>query len=322
MKKIEKLRNQKIYREILKKRENEELINKIENQKKLFNERDLELKEKQRIKEMNLQRIKEEILQNKRQEEIRKKIEEEIIEKMRNKYQRYLEGNFDSEDKITWKNKRNLNNNSRIKVFEFIFDYTNENFLYFFNDLPNNNDHHYHYKKLEDITMIEESEVLVDTEQKTNMIIEDNKEIISHKDSIFEISKILIEELIKNAVESSESKLKNKRENFPLFKNSDMVDHEILDSINQIKILMDEKKVIKNDESSLEDLPINLIIKEFFYDAMIKQYKIVNKCLIDMLNYKYEIKSYYDILHQYFLCSNGDIISEFIDSIVNFNSKY
>jgi hypothetical protein len=53
-----------------------------ENQKKLFIERDQELKEKQRLKEMEIHRIKEEILHNRKQEENRKKIEEEIIERL------------------------------------------------------------------------------------------------------------------------------------------------------------------------------------------------------------------------------------------------
>ncbi len=303
--------------------ENEELINKIENQKKLFIERDQELKEKQRLKEMEIHRIKEEILHNRKQEENRKKIEEEIIERMRNKYQRYLMGNFDSEDKITWKNKRILNNSQRIKTFQIIFDYSNANFLYYFNDFSNNFEENFHYKKQEDVKMLLETEELVNLPDKENMIIEEFNEIIPKKDEeMTNYFYLLIGDIINTCVGKAESKVKNKnkKEKIPLFKDSDIIDNEILETISQIKMIMDEKKVLKNEESSLEDLPINLIIKEFFYDAIIKQYKIVNKCLIDMLNYKYEIKSYYDILHQYFLCANGDILSEFIDTIVNFNS--
>ncbi len=301
--------------------ENEELIIKIENQKKLFIERDVELKEKQRLKEMEILRIKEEILHNRKQEEYRKKVEEEIIERMRNKYQRYLIGNFDSEDKITWKNKRILNNNQRIMTFQTIFDYSNANFLYYFYDFPIYFEGNFHYKKQEDVKMFLETEEVVDLPKKETMIIDEFHQIVPKtEEEMTNYISLLIKDIIYTSVEKAETKLKNRKEKIPLFKDSDIIDNEILETISQIKVIMDEKKVIKNEESSLEDLPINLIIKEFFYDAIIKQYKIVNKCLIDMLNYKYEIKSYYDILHQYFLCANGDILSEFIDTIVNFNS--
>ena len=266
---------------------------------------------------MEIQMIKEETLLNKKQEEIKKKIEEEIIESMKRKYQRYLNGIYESEEKSNWKRKRAEINIKRNKEFEKLFDYSN----YSLNKLDQqfSYDDNYHFKMEEDIKMIEESYEIsyLEKESHTNLLTERNNNIVTEELEIITnyVKKTLLEDILNIVMKNY--KVPMKKELVPIFKDYD-IDNEVLHKMKKIKGLFDDNDITVN---ILDDLPINFIIKEFFYDALIKQYKIVNKCFIDMLTYKYEIRNYYEILYQYFLCVNGDIISEFIESILNFSSK-
>lgn len=65
---------------------------------------------------------------------------------------------------------------------------------------------------------------------------------------------------------------------------------------------------------------MQVILQEFFYDLILSQYKIINKCFKFMLTIRYEIKSHFKICSQIFLHGSGDLIESFIENLIDFKT--
>jgi len=122
-----------------------------------------------------------------------------------------------------------------------------------------------------------------------DMVFPDEISILQKRLEKEQISKFIkndiFNKIITDVVEKNSIKKKSIPKIIPKFKNQSTIINEINEIINRIGVLISE-----NSESQNQfDTPIKIIIQELFYDIIIKQYKIVNKCFIMMLKTKYDL---------------------------------
>lgn len=108
------------------------------------------------------------------------------------------------------------------------------------------------------------------------------------------------------------------------------LDSEVTEILNKMKVIILETGVDRNSTSSCNNLylqkskkleiPIQVILQEFFYDIIIKQYKIVNNCFTLMLKNKFHLRSHFEFFSNIFLCKSGDLIMSFIDNCIDFKT--
>lgn len=144
----------------------------------------------------------------------------------------------------------------------------------------------------------------------------------------FFISNIIYNDILLPIIETSlelasekkkkETKKKKKMIKFTSHaKTSKQVDNEVSEILNKINILLQEN-IPKNLDKN--EIPVQTIIQEFFYDIIIKQYKITNHSFVLMLKNKFHLLSYFDLFNQIFLCNRGDLNLHFIESIFDFRT--
>ena len=84
---------------------------------------------------------------------------------------------------------------------------------------------------------------------------------------------------------------------------------------NFINELYPERK-LKNKKQ----IPIQLILKEFFYDIISKQNTITNQTFVLMLKNKFGLMHHFDFFNSIILCKKGNLILQYIESIFDFKT--
>lgn len=109
-------------------------------------------------------------------------------------------------------------------------------------------------------------------------------------------------------------------------KNNKEVDMEVIEILNKIPLLLQEKQseIMANyshqQNNHKIEIPLQIIIQEFFYDIIIKQYKITNHSFVQMMKNKYHLLVYFDFFKEILLCHSGDLILKYIESIFDFRT--
>ncbi len=107
------------------------------------------------------------------------------------------------------------------------------------------------------------------------------------------------------------------------------ISEEVFEMVNSIEFAM--KKGINQKENNFInkhnktnnyfiEIPIQVILQEFFFDVILNQYKIINLCFKNMLVHRYEIKSHIKICSYVFLHKSSDIIDTFVENIIDFKT--
>ena len=78
--------------------------------------------------------------------------------------------------------------------------------------------------------------------------------------------------------------------------------------------------VYYNKKNKNKQIPIQLIIKEFFYDIIIKQNEITNQTFVLMLKNKFGLMHHFDFFNSIILCKKGNMILQYIESIFDFKT--
>ena len=76
----------------------------------------------------------------------------------------------------------------------------------------------------------------------------------------------------------------------------------------------------RNKKNKNKQIPIQLIIKEFFYDVIIKQNAITNQTFVLMLKNKFGLMHHFDFFNSIILCNKGNLILQYIESIFDFKT--
>ena len=77
---------------------------------------------------------------------------------------------------------------------------------------------------------------------------------------------------------------------------------------------------IINKKSKNKQIPIQLIIKEFFHDIIMKQNAITNQTFVLMLKNKFGLMHHFDFFNSIILCNKGNLILQYIESIFDFKT--
>ena len=139
---------------------------------------------------------------------------------------------------------------------------------------------------------------------------------IIYNDILLPIIETSIE--VASSKEKKEEKRKKKMIKFTSHaKTSKQVDNEVFEILNKINILLQE-----NTSTSFPsyEIPVQTLIQEFFYDIIIKQYKITNHSFVLMLKNKFNLLTYLDLFNQIFLCGRGDLNLSFIEEIFDYRT--
>ena len=108
-------------------------------------------------------------------------------------------------------------------------------------------------------------------------------------------------------------------------KTSKAIESEVSEILNKITLLLSTTDTSSSYNSSSDksfplEFPIQSLLQEFFYDIIIKQYKLTNHCFVLMLKNKFHILSYFTLFNNIFLCGRGDINLQFIENIFDFRT--
>ena len=87
----------------------------------------------------------------------------------------------------------------------------------------------------------------------------------------------------------------------------------------------DNNDIINNDifinkKNKNKQIPIQLIIKEFFHDIILKQNAITNQTFVLMLKNKFGLMHYFDFFNSIILCNKGNLILQYIETIFDFKT--
>lgn len=319
----------------------------IEKKKKYYDLIQKQILEKKILIEEDIRKIKGEELNKKEKEKQRELMKNEIMEKLKEKYRKLVGdtndiNNFKTTDpKLLWKKKRNNNRNLRFEIFNKLFDYEFFSDVYpIINLFPKQSYHYIELTNLNNINIVNfEQQIIPNISNELSSIhLEsihlmdvDNESQISPKKVKNEISNHFISNIFKNefitpmietAVEISEN-LKQKRNKTLIPKNFAKkeieVDNEVFEIINKIQTLISEEQ--KEKYNSNIEIPIQVILQEFFYDLIVKQHNIVNNCFILLLKNKFGLMSHLEFIRKIFLNFGGDIIQNMIEHYIDFKSK-
>ena len=78
--------------------------------------------------------------------------------------------------------------------------------------------------------------------------------------------------------------------------------------------------IFLNKNNKNKQIPIQLIIKEFFHDIIIKQNAITNQTFVLMLKNKFGLMHHFDFFNSIILCNKGNLILQYIESIFDFKT--
>ena len=101
---------------------------------------------------------------------------------------------------------------------------------------------------------------------------------------------------------------------------------EEIDTLYQLSILIKSEEKENNisqdlnKETKNKQIPIQLIIKEFFYDIILKQNSITNQTFVLMLKNKFGLMHHFDFFNSIILCKKGNIILQYIETIFDFKT--
>ena len=103
-------------------------------------------------------------------------------------------------------------------------------------------------------------------------------------------------------------------------KTSKEVDLEVSEILDKIHILLNDNS--ENNKANLNqiEIPIQIIFQEFFYDIIIRQYKITNHSFVLMIKNKFFLPKYLNFFHNILLCYSGDLILRFVESVFDFRT--
>jgi hypothetical protein len=87
----------------------------------------------------------------------------------------------------------------------------------------------------------------------------------------------------------------------------------------------DNDDIINNDifinkKNKNKQIPIQLIIKEFFHDIILKQNAVTNQTFVLMLKNKFGLMHYFDFFNSIILCNKGNLILQYIETIFDFKT--
>ena len=272
---------------------------------------------------------------------IKKEIDKEILEDEENKNQRALYNNSDNIKQIFNQidvgekekdNKKSIENiepnpNSEIIKQDNIND-----------DKNNNNKSENSEKKIENKEVNENKSEEVKDIKKENEKAKENQEDFSEKKIIKDSDNIENKNMndnneIKEKEKNNTIKNDNKNkylQNINMFPEKAI--EEEIDTLYQLTTLIksesEEKEldnnIINNDifnkKEKSKQIPIQLIIKEFFYDIINKQNTITNQTFVLMLKNKFGLMHHFDFFNSIILCKKGNLILRYIESIFDFKT--
>lgn len=66
-------------------------------------------------------------------------------------------------------------------------------------------------------------------------------------------------------------------------------------------------------------MPINFITKICFDKVIALQSALTNRALLNVIRNKFEVQKVFSFLRKHFLCGNGELVNQFLESIVTKN---
>ena len=261
---------------------------------------------------------------------IKDEINKEILAVEDNRNQRALYNNSDNIKQIfnqIEEKEQNLNkSNENIKSSDNINININN-----INNSEKQNDNS--IEKPEEKNLSKEIDINESKEVSSIKIAEENKEKINNSKMVEEVKedknindkKIKIEE--KNIKFNNDNKNKY-LQSINLFPEKEIP--EEIDTLYQLTTLIKSEfeeneenniaNVYYNKKNKNKQIPIQLIIKEFFYDIIIKQNEITNQTFVLMLKNKFGLMHHFDFFNSIILCKKGNLILQYIESIFDFKT--
>ena len=103
-----------------------------------------------------------------------------------------------------------------------------------------------------------------------------------------------------------------------LYKLTMLINSENEDNNENNRIINND--IILNKKNKNKQIPIQLIIKEFFHDIIMKQNAITNQTFVLMLKNKFGLMHHFDFFNSIILCNKGNLILQYIESIFDFKT--
>ena len=99
----------------------------------------------------------------------------------------------------------------------------------------------------------------------------------------------------------------------------------LIKSESEEKDLNENYNIITDDifldkKNKNKQIPIQLIIKEFFYDIITKQNMITNQTFVLMLKNKFGLMHHFDFFNSIIFCKKGNLILQYIEIIFDFKT--
>ena len=254
---------------------------------------------------------------------IKNEMDKEIVEDQENKKQRALYNNSDNIKQIFNQVEEKIKENKETENIDIITKDNNINNNNKDEIMMNNNE-------IKDSNENKSSKVLIKEEKEENKkenssIIKNNNDIDidkKEKEKEKEKEKIIIQQKNNN---------KNKYlQSINLFPEKGIP--EEIDTLYQLSALIESESDEKENENNImsnifldkknkhKQIPIQLIIKEFFYDIINKQNTITNQTFVLMLKNKFGLMHHFDFFNSIILCKKGNLILQYIESIFDFKT--
>jgi len=270
-------------------------------------------------KEQNPEQIN---IDNENKENNSEEINTDIENKNKNENPEEIINNNDKNKDKENNNELKEEKNKEIDINEIKLDITNEN---------NNNEEI--KENNEENQQINNKENDIEKEQKIEKENKNEKENIEkkkeEKEENMEKKKEEKEEKEENEVLKLNYDNKNKYlQNINLFPEKEIPeDTEALYKLTTLIQSEDEDNndIINNDifinrKNKNKQIPIQLIIKEFFHDIILKQNAITNQTFVLMLKNKFGLMHYFDFFNSIILCNKGNLILQYIETIFDFKT--
>ena len=179
-----------------------------------------------------------------------------------------------------------------------------------------------------------------------NNIIKENKreateEKEEDKNKPSEINEIKMKKEKDENINSKENNKEKEKEKKVIFNNKNKylqsinlypekgIEEEI-DTLYQLSTLIKEEseekennninKYFLDKKEKKKQIPIQLIIKEFFYDIINKQNAITNQTFVLMLKNKFGLMHHFEFFNSIILCKKGNLILQYIETIFDFKT--
>jgi hypothetical protein len=295
--------------------------------------------------ELNLRqrKIEDEIRRIKADEDLKEKqireanvIKEEIIKKMREKYEQVRNNTnfiheFETDNKRhLWNSKRNKNRNLRYELFNQMCDEISFPQIFPSEFITKEKPNNYHQRSQNIIVSDEDIIIEIPNKIETELpvVLPMQPSILPIEKEIFPkffIKNIIYNDfvtpIIETAMEFADANIikqqKIQTELEEIKKQNKIIDKEAFELLNQIQVLINEN----SDQKRLFEFPIHIILQEFCYDIIIRQYKFVSSCFYVLLKNKFELKKHMEFIHDFYLGYKGDVILNMVEYMVDFQSN-